>query len=214
MKYFLGFLINFLYNIIMKKKINEISTNRILNHLQDESNLAIISTYRTERSESENKKFLSKLKKQLTSTLKLGFTELIFRWTETDEETCEILNSDERSLMIYGISLDDAMNLGKEFQQSSIIYKNATKYTEVCTTDFVDYEGNEYKCGNIVRVFNVSNKIPLNIQDAKDIFEKCKGGPVSMLIKSNHAFKLSEVLEVESHKASTFNEKERFTKII
>lgn len=198
----------------MKKKVNEISTNRILNHLQDESNLAIISTYRTERSESENKKFLSNLKKQLTSKLKLGFTELISRWTETDEETGEILNSDERSLMIYGISLDDAMNLGKEFQQSSIIYKNATKCAEVCTTDFVDYEGNEYKCGNIVRVFNVSNKTPLNIQDAKDIFEKRKGGPASMPVKSNRAFKLSEVLEVESHKASTFNEKERFTKII
>jgi hypothetical protein len=213
MKYFLGFLLIFLYNIIMKKKFNEISLNRILNHFQDESNLAIISIYRTERSEKENRQLLQELKQKIRQ-LGYGFTELLSRLTETNEETCEILNLDERFLMIYGTSLDDAINIGKEFQQPSIIYKNATKCVEVCTIDFIDYGGNEYKCGNIIHVFNISNKTPLNIQDVKDIFEKRKGGSASMLVKSNRAFKLSEVLEVESHKASTFNEKERFFKII
>ena len=70
-----------------------------------------------------------------------------------------------------------------------------------------------YKVGNIVRTFNVSSTSPLNLQDAKDIFEKRKGGPASMPIKSNRAFKLENVLEVESPKGSNFSEKERYTKV-
>ena len=33
------------------KQLNEISTNRLLSHFTDENNLAIISTYRTSRTE-------------------------------------------------------------------------------------------------------------------------------------------------------------------
>lgn len=192
--------------------LNEISTNRILKHFQDDSCLAIISSYRTERTEQENRKLLNKLKQEVKS-LKLGFSELISRWSEIDSETKEVISSDERSLMIYGISLEDAIKFGQELQQSSIIYKNADKCAEVCTTEFIDYDGKEHKVGNIVRTFNVSSSTPMNLQDAKDIFEKRKGGPASMPIKSNRAFKLESVLEVESPRGSTFSEKERYLKI-
>lgn len=64
---------------------------------------------------------LNKLKQKVRS-LKLGFSELISRWSEIDSETKEVISSDERSLMIYGINLDDAIKFGQELQQSSIIY--------------------------------------------------------------------------------------------
>ena len=192
--------------------LNEISTNRILKHFQDDSCLAIISSYRTERTEQENRKLLNKLKQKVRS-LKLGFSELISRWSEVDSETKEVISSDERSLMIYSISLEDAIKFGQELQQSSIIYKNTDKCAEVCTTEFIDYDGKEHKVGNIVRTFNVSGSTPMNLQDAKDIFEKRKGGPASMPIKSNRAFKLENVLEVESPKGSNFSEKERYIKV-
>lgn len=192
--------------------INEISTNRILKHFQDDSCLTIISSYRTERTEQENRKLLNNLKQKVRS-LKLGFSELISRLSEVDYETREVITSDERSLMIYGISLEDAIKFGQELQQSSIIYKNADKCAEVCTTEFIDYDDTEHKVGNIVRTFNVLGSTPLNLQDAKDIFEKRKGGPASLPIKSNRAFKLENVLEVESPKGSTFSEKERYMKI-
>lgn len=196
----------------MKNYINEISTNRILKHFQDKTNLAIISSYRTERTEHQNRNLLNKLKQNIRK-LNLGFSELISRWSEVDPETNNIVNSDERSLMIYGISLEDAIKFGQELQQSSIIYKNADKCAEVCTTEFIDYDDTEHKVGNIVRTFNVLGSTPLNLQDAKDIFEKRKGGPASLPIKSNRAFKLENVLEVESPKGSTFSEKERYMKI-
>lgn len=192
--------------------INEISTNRILKHFQDDSCLTIISSYRTERTEQENRKLLNNLKQKVRS-LKLGFSELISRLSEVDYETREVITSDKRSLMIYGISLEDAIKFGQELQQSSIIYKNADKCAEVCTTEFIDYDDTEHKVGNIVRTFNVLGSTPLNLQDAKDIFEKRKGGPASLPIKSNRAFKLENVLEVESPKGSTFSEKERYMKI-
>ena len=47
--------------------LNEISTNRILKHFQDDSCLAIISSYRTERTEQENRKLLNKLKQEVKS---------------------------------------------------------------------------------------------------------------------------------------------------
>jgi hypothetical protein len=151
--------------------------------------------------------------KQKVRSLKLGFSELISRWSEIDSETKEVISSDERSLMIYGITLKDAIKFGQELQQSSIIYKNANKCAEICTTEFIDYDGKEHKVENIVRTFNISGSTPMNLQDAKDIFAKRKGGPASIPIKSNRAFKLENVLEVESPKGSTFSEKERYMKI-
>ena len=93
--------------------LNEISTNRILKHFQDNSCLAIISSYRTERTEQENRKLLNKLKQKVRS-LKFGFSELISRWSEIDPETKEVISSDERSLMIYGINLEDAIKFGSK----------------------------------------------------------------------------------------------------
>lgn len=116
--------------------LNKISTNRILSHFKDNGTLAIISTYRTERSEAENKKLLNKLKSECKA-LKLGFTKFISRWVEKDPETNDSVTSDERSLMIYGISLETAMHLGQEYDQSSIIFKDKTsaqKYAHVISS--------------------------------------------------------------------------------
>lgn len=268
----------------MKNKINEVSTSIILRSFEDDSNLAIISTYRTELAEKENRQLLQELKQKVRQ-LGYGFTELLSRWSE-ENDSGEVVSSDERALMIYGIPLNDAMRLGSDYQQSSIIYKRANKCAEVCTTDFVDYEGKAHKVNGIVRQFNLKsnlivdahqseggesvtvtdfngnkttqitkagdwiindvdnpsekkiisnntfadqyvkinknendnrykskNNSILNIRDAKDIFEKRKGGPSSNPLKSNRPFKLSEVLEVESPKPSTFSTTEKYTKV-
>lgn len=190
-----------------------LTTNRILQHFQDDSSLAIISSYRTERTEAENKALLQKLKKKVRS-LGLGFTELLSKWTEEDKETGEVVSSDERSLMIYGISLKDAVDFGKELQQSSIIYKSKDKCAEVCTIEFVDFDGVKHKEREVVRKFNIRGTSPLNLEDAKNIFEKRKGGPTSKPLKSNRAFRLAELHEVESPRGSIFSDgKERYLKI-
>lgn len=192
--------------------LNEISTNRILRHFTDDSTLAIISTYRTELTDSENRRLLSKLK-SWARMHKLGFTELKSRLVEQNPDK-SLDSSDERSLIIYWISLDDAIRLGGEYQQSSIIYKDKDRCAEVCTTAFTDYEGKAHKVGNVVRTFNVGGSRPFNLADAEEIFGKRKGGPASMPIKSNRPFKLTEILEVESPHGSNFSDgKERYTQV-
>ena len=193
--------------------LNEISTNRILHHFQNDKTLAIISTFRTERTEKENLQLLKQFKSEIKK-LKLGFSELISRWSEQNQDTNEIETSDERSLMIYGISLNDAMKFGQRYNQSSIIFKSSEKCAEVCTVDFIDYDGKEHNVGSIVRTFDVKSKSPLNINIAKEIFSKRISGPASKPIKSKHAFKLESVFEVESNHASTFATKERYIKVL
>ena len=136
--------------------LNEISVNRILSHFKYNGTLAIISTYRIERSEAENKKLLNKLKSECKA-LKLGFTEFIYRFVEKNLETNSSVTSDERLLVIYGISLETAMHLGQEYDQSSIVFKDKNKCAEVCTCDFKPYDSRSITLNDVVRKFNFNN---------------------------------------------------------
>lgn len=201
-------------SINKNKAMLNLTTNRILKHLQDDEPLAIISVFRTENSPNENMK-LHKAFKNRVKSMKLGFSELASKWVETDPDTNETISSDERSLMIYRISLNDAMDLGEEYSQSSIIFKDANRCAEVCTRDFVDANGKKHQVGNIVRVFKTKSSSPLNLDDAKKIFDGRMGGPASKPIKSNRSFTLKEVYEVESPRGSVFsNGEERYIRII
>ena len=136
--------------------LNEISVNRILSHVKYDGTLAIISTYRTERPEAENKKLLNKLKSECKA-LELGFTEFIYRWVEKNLETNNPVTSDERLLVIYDISLETAMHLGQEYDQSSIVFKDKNKCAEVCTCDFKSYDNRSITLNDVVRKFNFNN---------------------------------------------------------
>lgn len=195
------------------KQLNEISTTRLLRHFTDENDLAIISTYRTSRTESQNRQLLQDLKRAVRG-MDLGYTELVSRWVEQNPATGVNDASDERSVIIYGISLKDAMALGQKYDQSSIIYKSAGRCAEVCTNAFTDWQGKSFRPGQIVRTFNVQNTpTPFNLDKAKDIFSKRIGGPASSPVKSNRPFTLTEMYEVEGPKASTFSGRERLIRL-
>lgn len=193
--------------------INENSTSRILKHLinKDET-LAVISTYRSERSEEKNKSLLKELK---SIAKKFGFTEFIARWSETNPETNDVESSDERSLMIFNIPLQDAIQLGAKYNQSSIIYKDGVKLAEVCTVSFTSFDGKTFKPGQIVRIFSTNDKQLLNLDLAKKIFSKEIDGPASMPIKGSgkkRAFTLQELNEVEQPRAAYFQKNENILK--
>ena len=80
-----------------------LTTNKILQHLQDDNSLAIVSPFRTENSIQENNKLLRELKAKVRS-MNLGFSELKSKWVEIDPSSNEQISSDERALMIYGMS--------------------------------------------------------------------------------------------------------------
>lgn len=188
--------------------VNEISTTRLMKHFTDDKTLALISTFRTEMTESENLSLLKELKSWARDN-KFGFTEFVSRWSEQDKETGKIDSSDGRSLAIYGISKDDVMKEGAKYQQSSVLFKDETGCYEICTTPFKDYDGNSFDVGDVVRKFNVSSDTPFNLEQAERIFARREGGPASMPVKGKRAFRLNEVCEVEPVHSSTFSTKSR-----
>lgn len=191
------------------EKLNETSTSRIATHIKDREKWAIISPYRSERTVAENKQKMRELKSDVRNA-GFGFTQFISRWVEDGE------SFDEESLLIPNMPREKALELGKKYDQSSIISKDGGKCEEVCTTAFIDYDGKENKVGDIVRTFNLSGDEYLNVEEAREIFERRKGGSASYPIKghgTHRAFQLKEVFEVEQSRASYFQSGERYKKV-
>lgn len=181
--------------------LDEASTSRFYQRMTPESEWAIISPYRSEYSEKENRERMVKLKSEVRK-LGYGFNQLLSRWVEDGE------NFDEQSLFIPNMKSDEAIKLGKKYEQSSIIINNADGCYEICTTPF---ENN--KEGDVVRKFNLSGNSPMNISDAEQVFSHRKGGAVSKPIKGGKPFRLSEVYEVFAPRASYFQNGYRMEKI-
>ena len=190
---------------IFNKTMIESNLNRVYQHLINSS--AIVSPYRSEYTDSENRGRMSRLKADVRK-LGYGFIEFKARWAEKDENG-NIIISDEYSLLIPKISKDEAMRLGADYEQSSIIYSDGASCEEICTTPFVSWDDKEYNKGDVVRTFNINSNTPLNVELAKDIFANRKVGAASQLVKGKREFTLSEVYEVEANNASTFSNKEK-----
>ena len=171
--------------------LNESNTSRIYKHLSDDNSCAIISAYRGENSLKENKALHSALKKDIRNA-GLGFIEFISRWVEDGE------SFDEESFLIPGMDKDLALELGKKYNQASIIYKSGKDCEEICTSSF-----ETYKPGDIVRKFNNVGPGMLNLQSAEDIFSKRAGGPASKPKKGGKAFNL-QVIEKLGPRPSYF----------
>lgn len=204
---------------LVEKLLNEGGTYRIYNHLKNDDKWAIISPYRSERTPSENKVKMIELKNSVRNR-GYGYTELKSVWSETDKETGSIARSNEYALLIYGINKEEAMKLGKNFDQSSIIIKEGNTVTEYCTKPFESYDGRNVKEGEAVRTFNIDGKEVLNINMANEIITGKETGAVSVPTQGNgkpftlaSESLLESVYEVESPRPSYFSKKEIFIPI-
>lgn len=176
----------------------ETSLARLYHHFTGDKPFAIISTYRPDKSEKQNKADLLELKR---IAKKYGFNEFISRWVEDGEAF------DERSLIIYGIPEKEAFDLAKKYRQSSFIYYDGKTCFERCVTPF-----ESYKSGDIVRTYKTSDDV-FNVKDAQDIFQKRKGGPASYPVKGNLPFTLKAVDEVIQARPSYFR-KESYERLV
>ena len=172
--------------------IAESSISRIYKHLTDKYTCAIISAFRGENPLKVNLDNHLKLKEEVRE-LGFGYIEFTSRWVEDGE------SFDEMSLLIPRIPFDYAFDLGVKYDQSSIIFKDENLCAEYCTNAFENYSQ-----GDLVREFNNVGPNMLNLNDAKDIFMKRKGGPVSKP-KNDRPFTLS-VIEKLNAKPSVFRE--------
>lgn len=192
-----------------KTPVKESTTSRIYTRLTDGTTCAIISAFRGDNSYAENMKLHKELKSDVRG-LYLGFNEFISRWVEDG------VSYDERSLLIPNIRKVTALELGKRYGQSSIIYKDYNGCVEICITPFENYQS-----GDIVRTYNISGDKVLNVNDAQEIFARRKGGPASMPVKGSNTkpFTLRtvesfELYEVLNPKPSYFQTEERTIKLL
>ena len=160
-----------------KKAINESSKSRIYSQLSDTSDtrLAIISACRPDKDRT------TELRRDVLD-LGYGYVSTVSRWVNEDGTP-----EDETSLIIYGISLDEALDLGVKYEQDAIIYKDDDGLRMISTSK--DPESS-YKFGQEMEKFNNSGNHILNIADAEKIFAKQEVGPVTKAKGVNAPFTL------------------------
>lgn len=191
-----------------KYMLNEASNANIYKRLSDpEQTVAIISPYRGEYSEKENRQRLTKLKSDVRN-LGLGFNQLISRWVEDGEAF------DEQSLFIPNITYKQAYALSKAYEQSSFIFKDKDGLREICTTPFENYSE-----GDVVRTYKTGRNELFNFEDAKAVFSRRVGGPGSQLVKGSNKqpfqFKtVDEVWEVKQPRPSYMQTKYTYNRIL
>ena len=111
---------------IVRDVIQETSLSRIWQHIENDGSFGVISPFRYNYSKEENMERLSNLIKKIR-TAGLGYIELKGGFNENGNIV------EERSLFIPNIKEDFLINLGIEFEQYSVIYKDSKKFVEIGT---------------------------------------------------------------------------------
>lgn len=171
---------------LVEKLFSEGGTYRIYTHLKEDDKWAIVSPYTTdednpdkEKEEIENKKKMKKLKEEVRG-FGYGFNELRALWSYPSSTTGEMQQSEEYSLIIYGMGKEKAMRLGKKYEQTSVIVKEGDTVQEICTTPT-----RYHSVGDVINTFDVGGKNVLNIKKAEDVFNREKEGSASVPVKGN-----------------------------
>jgi hypothetical protein len=111
----------------MSIRVVESSLSRIWQHIEkSNSTFAVISAYRQDLyTEEENLERHEELRKVIKS-MSYGFIEQKSGYSYKDEEKDIIGIREEKSFFIPSIEFEDAIFIGSEFQQESILYKDST----------------------------------------------------------------------------------------
>jgi len=107
-----------------KEYLKESSLSRIWKFIEDDKySFGVVSAFRTENSGAENKQLHKNLKIQVRE-MGYGFIEMKGGWVE------EGMFSSEESLFIPKINKKQMLELGKEYDQFSVIYKDKSGFYE------------------------------------------------------------------------------------
>ena len=186
---------------------NEMKEN-FLGMLQTRKSYALISAYYDGITEEEIRKKRSGLKWSIRH-LKLHGVQFFSRWNEIDKETNNTVSIREFGSIAYDIPLKAAMELGREYNQLSIVFKSGDECNEICTIPFTDLEGNRYNEGDVVRTFNIKSP-----DIAREIFGKRAGCPGRKSNDEKHSCTLDSVYRVVDPKPTVFSSDERLFPIL
>lgn len=123
----------------MKKTNKKKNISRIYQHLEHNESFAVISAYGFNK--DNNQIQLTALKDKVRS-LGLGFTELKGGLIDSGNKT------EAKALFIANISSKDAIKLGHELNQQSILFKDENGFVEIGTND-------KPESGEILNTFSI-----------------------------------------------------------
>jgi hypothetical protein len=107
---------------ILENTVKEASLSRVWQHVTNSKSFAVISSFRTENPLEKNMELFNDLKKDV-SALGHGYIQQKSGYTYADGTPAE-----ERSLFIPNITFEDAVKLGKKYNQETIIFKDADQF--------------------------------------------------------------------------------------
>jgi len=161
--------------------LNESSWSRIIQHIEGDDDFAVISAYRTENTDKQDLAAHVKLK-EVVRSLNLGYIEQDSGYTYKDKETGESEIRKERSLFIPNIDYKTAMDIGKQFDQESILFKSKDKgFVLVYTKNGEKKDGTKFNAGDVELTFKSKKDNTGKITFNPDVLKYA----YSSLIKAN-----------------------------
>ena len=169
-----------------KEYLQESSLSRIMTHITKTENFGVMSPFRKEFSDKENLERYKELK-ELVREKGYGFIELKGGY---QEETGFV---NEKSLFIPNIKKKEMMELGKKYDQFSVIIKDKNTFAEIGTNKNAGINSVQNK-------FDVGGKRNISVDDVGNIFKDF----FSRLLKGSHAgkkflFKVQEKVETSMY---------------
>lgn len=169
----------------LTNKLNESSLSRIFQHVENTNSFGVVSGYRADLPIAVNKERHSKLK-DMVRAKGYGYIEMRGGYSG-DQGFVE-----EYSLFVPMVSKKDIISFGQQFDQHSVIYKDAAEFVLIGTNE-------DSGVGKVMTNFVRGGKTNINLaKDAiKDFF--------SALAKGGHKGK-KFVFNVEERQAWSFNQ--------
>lgn len=148
----------------MKKNINQLikesSLGRFIQHVQNNENIAFITSDRSENGKSENKKNLEELKK-LVEKAGFGYNKIVGGFIETREDTTKLERVEENSLIVYSEPKNEqklkqfSIDVGVKYKQQAILFVPKSidadglkrKVYSITTKNYTDDKGTKHSIG-------------------------------------------------------------------
>jgi hypothetical protein len=164
-----------------KYLLTESSWSRIIQHIEKGDSFAIISAFLKNRDREVNLVDHEKLRKQIR-TLGYGYIEQYSGYSYKDDNTGKNTINHEMSFFIPKISFDEAIKLGSDYYQESILFKDDGGFKLIFTKN-----ENNHKIGDVDMTFKIDRKpdgqITFDPEVLKYAFSQLKKGSVNQTSK-------------------------------
>ena len=137
--------------------------------------------------------------------------EYLARWVAGDGMGGDGETVDERFLMVYGASREDALEWGRLCHQDTVVFHDGERCREICSWNGFRAGERVYRVGETVQEFGGGGEGDGEV--VREVFLKRKGGAASRTGRGGGAFRLSEAYLVEPPRPSYFQTHETYRQV-